>query len=72
MQFQTRAIRFDEMVSGFEMDRRLVVHLIDSLPANIRQQVLSSPKAIEKVFREARKSKEILSANRDTRVLVIV
>lgn len=53
-----------------ELDFRLVNYFIKSVSSEIQEKIIQNPKAIEKLFREAKKTKEILSANRDTKVIV--
>ncbi|XP_045499638.1 hypoxia up-regulated protein 1 [Colias croceus] len=62
-QLQVIGVGFDRTLGGLEMTLRLREHLIKSWEANGGGDVRASPRAMEKLMREAERLKIVLSAN---------
>ncbi|CAK1582611.1 unnamed protein product [Parnassius mnemosyne] len=62
-QLQVIGVGFDRTLGGFEMTLRLREHLIKAWEANGGGNVRASPRAMEKLLREAERLKIVLSAN---------
>ncbi|XP_047521461.1 hypoxia up-regulated protein 1 isoform X1 [Pieris napi] len=62
-QLQVIGVGFDRTLGGLEMTLRLREHLIKAWEANGGGDVRASPRAMEKLFREAERVKIVLSAN---------
>ncbi|XP_045536797.1 hypoxia up-regulated protein 1 [Papilio machaon] len=62
-QLQVIGVGFDRTLGGFEMTLRLREHLIKAWLANGGGDVRASPRAMEKLLREAERLKIVLSAN---------
>lgn len=62
-QLQVLGVGFDRTLGGLEMTLRLREHLIKAWEANGGGDVRASPRAMEKLFREAERLKVVLSAN---------
>jgi len=66
-QFEIKAVKWDESVGGEDMDMLLVDHFLAEFDAKHKPSVsaFDSPKAIAKLRKQVRKTKEILSANKE-------
>ena len=66
-QFEVKAVKWDESCGGEDMDMLLVDHFAAEFDAKHKPKVSVSdaPKAIAKLRKQVRKTKEILSANRE-------
>ncbi|XP_028169287.1 hypoxia up-regulated protein 1 [Ostrinia furnacalis] len=62
-QLQVLGVGFDRTLGGHEMTLRLREHLIKAWEANGGGDVRASPRAMEKLLREAERLKVVLSAN---------
>lgn len=62
---------WDYQLSGNAIDQRLVSHFISKLTPEQQETAEKRPKSIEKLFREVRRVKEMLSANKEAVVKVI-
>jgi len=64
-QFEIKAVKWDESVGGEDMDMILLEHFLAEFDAKHKPSVsaFDSPKAIAKLRKQVRKTKEILSAN---------
>merc|ERR1719163_2698287 len=66
-QFEIKAVKWDDSVGGEDMDMLLVDHFLAEFDAKHKPSVsaFDSPKAIAKLRKQVRKTKEILSANKE-------
>ena len=66
-QFEIKAVKWDESVGGEDMDMILLEHFLAEFDAKHKPSVsaFDSPKAIAKLRKQVRKTKEILSANKE-------
>ena len=71
-QFEIKAVAWDEACGGEDMDMVLVDHFAAEFDAARAPSApaLSSPRAVSKLRKQARKTKEILSANKEAPISV--
>ncbi|MBS1890090.1 MAG: Hsp70 family protein [Actinobacteria bacterium] len=71
-QIQVVDVAWDDSLGGRDFDYELVKLFIKDVAAKTGQQISQkeNPKAYNKLFKEAQKAKEILSANQDVRASV--
>ena len=71
-QFEIKAVAWDESCGGEDMDLLLIEHFANEFDEKHEPQVSSliSPKAISKLRKQVRKTKEILSANKEAPMTV--
>jgi hypoxia up-regulated 1 len=65
-QLTIRGVGFDRTISGQAFTQRLAKHLAKKFLEQSKKDVFKSPKAILKLYKEAERVKNILSANADT------
>ena len=67
-QFEVKAVKWDASTGGEDMDLLLIDHFLDEFDAKhpeVSVKARDSPKAIAKLRKQVRKTKEILSANQE-------
>ena len=71
-QFEVKAVAWDASCGGEDMDMLLIDHFTSEFDAKHNPKVSSktAPKAIAKLRKQVRKTKEILSANQDAPMTV--
>lgn len=69
-QLTVRGVGFDRKIGGYAFTNRLAKHLAKKFLEQSKKDVFKSPKAILKLYKEAERVKNILSANADTNAQV--
>lgn len=65
-QLVVKGVGFDTTLGGLEMDMRLRDHLVKSFKeknSNLKQDITQNPRAMAKLLKEARRVRQVLSAN---------
>jgi hypoxia up-regulated 1 len=69
-QLTVQSVTWDKTLGGNSFDERLVLHFIKLIKEQHKVDVTEDSKAMAKLYREAQKVKEVLSANIDTFAVV--
>jgi molecular chaperone DnaK (HSP70) len=69
-QLTVQGITWDQYLGGKQFDRRLALHFAKKVKEQIGKDITNDVKVMAKLYKEAQKTKEVLSANNAARAQV--